>query len=162
MSELLNKLKASGGAVRAVQLRDVTLGLRILNEQDYLDAGVDALQSMKELGVEFGLASADLFEAEKSTHLLLRALVDPETLKPIAGSPKQLRTAISSSDKEWLTAQYLDHEREWSPGERNMTPEQFAELVETVKKTPETALSIDSSSATLRRLLLTLASPPAA
>jgi hypothetical protein len=162
VSELLNKLKASGGAVRAVQLRDVTLGLRILNDQDYLDAGCAALEEMKSRGIEFGMASADLFEAEKASQLLVLALVDPENGKPLAGIAKQVRSAFSSAEKQWLIQQYLDHEREWSPSERTMTPEQFAELVETVKKTPETALSIDSSSATLRRLLLTLASPPAA
>lgn len=160
-ADLLNKLKASAGAVRTVQLRDVELGLRILTDQDYLDAGIDALDEMRERKVEFGIASSDLFEAAKATQLLLRALVDPETGKPVAGSPKQLRVVISSEEKNWLIEQYVDHEREYSPGERHMTEEQFAELLETVKKTPETALLSDSSSATLKRLIRTLVSLPA-
>lgn len=161
MSDLLARLKAGRSALRHVKLGDVEFALRILTEQDYLDAGVEALEAMKARGLDFGMASADLFEAEKATQLLMRALVDPQSGTPVALSPKQLREALSSQDKTWLIERYIDHEKVYSPSERHMTEEQFAELLETVKKTPETARLNDSSSATLRRLITSLVSPPA-
>lgn len=158
MSDLLKRLKAGRGAVAPVDVVGVPLGLRLLNEQDYLDAGLAVEASMRAAGVELDMGSAELFEREKASQLLARALVDPATSKPIAPTAQELRQALTREDAEWLIARYLDHEKRHSP--KNMDEAEFADLLEDVKKNAATTRLDDSSFATLKRLITCLASPP--
>jgi hypothetical protein len=143
VNDILSKLKAGRAAVRRVTLprkdgQGVELGLRILTEGDYLGAGVAAIETLRGCGHEdVNVANAELFEAAKALELLARA------------------------DKAYLIEQYLEHEREYSPGEANMNAEDFAQLLEEVKKNPATPRLSDSSSATLKRLVQSLAAPDA-
>lgn len=167
MSDILSKLKAGRAAVRRVTLprkdgQGVELGLRILTEGDYLGAGVAAIETLRGCGHEdVNVANAELFEAAKALELLARALVEPDSGKPLAEDAVQLREALARADKAYLIEQYLEHEREYSPGEANMSAEDFAQLLEEVKKNPATPRLSDSSSATLKRLVQSLAAPDA-
>ncbi len=165
MHELLEKLKAGATAIRTVRLPRADgdgpeLGLRILTEADYLDAGLSALSVMKANGhEEAGLANSDLFEAARLSELLSRALVDPATSLPLAKHAAELRGVLTRADKVYLIEQYLDHEREFSPSEANMSAEDFAALLDEVKKSPATPRLNDSSTAMLKRLVRSLAAP---
>ena len=141
MSGLLTRLKTSGTAICSVQMKDVTLGLRILSDRDYLEADLAVLAFMKQQGVAFSAESADTFENEKSTQLLLRALVDP----------------VSA----YLIEQYLEHEKQCAPKEESMPEEEFVALLEEVKKKPGQTVLSGLNTVTLKKLILSLASPPA-
>jgi HEPN domain-containing protein len=161
MSALLDRLKAGRSAIKEVTLNGVKFGLRVLTEQDYLEAQIATELAMREAGIELGLSSAEAFESEKASQLLLRALIDPAIKSPVADSAKALREALSRDEKTALIEEYLDHEKTFSPSERTMTDAEFSELVEAVKKTPENPLLNDLSSAMLKRLITTLVSQPA-
>jgi hypothetical protein len=165
MHDLLTKLKAGGAAIRRVTLprKDgdgPQLGLRVLTEADYLEAGLSGIDTMRARGHEdANLSSSELFEGAKVTELLARALVDPDSGEPLAKNAVELRGVLTRADKVFLIDQYLDHEREFSPSEANMSAEEFGELLREVKKNPATPRLSDFSSATLRRLVLSLAEP---
>lgn len=162
---ILEKLKAGRAALRRVTLprkdgEGVELGLRILTEADYLQAGLDGIETLRSAGHEdVNVANADLFEQAKVTELLVRALVDPDTAKPLVDNAGELRGVLARADKAYLIEQYLEHEREYSPSEANMSAEDFAQLLEDVKKNPATPRLSDSSTVTLRRLVQSLAVP---
>ena len=161
MSTLIERLKAGRTAQRTVTLNGVALGLRVLSEQDALEADIATQEAMRERGIELGLASAETFEAEKTSQLLLRALVDPDTGKPVFASARALRETLLRDDKAYLVEEYMAHERAYAPSEANLSPEAFAVLLEALKKTPETTDLNDSSTATLKKLVRCLVSPPA-
>lgn len=158
MADLLAQLKAGAQAVAKVKLGDIELGLRLLTEQDYMEAqlAVDTEMKLKKLTLD--VATADIFEDEKTSQLLLRALVDPTTSQPIAPSAKALREALTRAQRVVLIEAYLAHEKQYSPSERTVTDAEFNALLETVKKTPEMTALNDLSLETLKKLILSLAS----
>lgn len=165
MNDLLTKLKAGGAALRRVTLprkegEAPELGLRVLTEADYLEAGLAAIETLRAHGHEdANVANSELFEQAKGTELLARALVDPQSGEPLTKNAGELRGVLTRADKVFLIEQYLDHEREFSPSEANMDGEAFAQLLDEVKKNPATHRLSDFSSVTLRRLVLSLAVP---
>ncbi|MFZ6687504.1 hypothetical protein ACO0K0_07130 [Undibacterium sp. SXout11W] len=161
MSDILSQLKASGTSLRTVVIDGITVGLRILNDQDYLDADLAMLAFMKKMNVTFATESSETYEHEKSTQLLFRALVDPESGVRIAKTVTEIRDAISRDQKAYLISQYLEHERQCAPREETMPEEEFSALFESVKKKPEMMSLSDLSTETLKRLILSLANPPA-
>jgi hypothetical protein len=158
MSDLLERLKAGKSAVAPVTLSGVKFGMRVLSEQDYLSAGLAVEAAMKAAGVEFSSSSVELFEMEKSGQLLVRFLVDPASGKPVAEDVDALRSALSRYEVAHLIETYLEWEKTMSPSERNMPEGELMQLLETVKKTPETPLLNGSSSVTLKRLITILVS----
>jgi hypothetical protein len=161
MSDLLDRLKAGRSAVGQVTVEGVTFGLRLLTEQDYLAAQIATEVAMKEAGLELNLSTAEAFESEKASQLLARALIDPAGGKPVATSAAELRESITRDEKTTLIEAYLDHERTFSPSERTMGEAEFSELMEEVKKNPQTPRLNDSSSVMLKRLITALVSLPA-
>lgn len=161
MSDLLARLKAGRAAVGKVTVDDVGFGLRLLTEQDYLEAQIATEAAMKEAGLELSVSTAEAFESEKASQLLARTLIDPDSAKPVATSAKVLREAMSRDQKAVLIDAYLAHEKHYSPSERTLSQEELLRLLEEVKKTPEMTLSSVSSIATLKRLITVLVCPPA-
>ena len=161
MMDLLEKLKSGRQAIAKKTLNGLEFGLRVLSEQDYLAAQLATEAAMKAHGLELSLSTSEAWEAEKTSQLLVRALVDPVSGKPITGDAKALREALLRPDKDQMILAYLEHEREFSPTEANLGDEAFAELLEQVKKNPATPILNDSSFATLKRLIAALASRPA-
>jgi hypothetical protein len=159
--DLLEKLKAGKSVIKTVMLSDVELGMRLLSENDYFEAGMAVVDFFKGRQIhDVNMANAELFESEKSNQLLLRALVKPGSGDPVAESPLALRKVLSREDKSWLIEQYLAFEKEYSPGERTMGDVEFADLLDDVKKNPETARLSDLSFDMLRKLIVALASQP--
>lgn len=161
MSDILSQLKASGTLLRTVVIDGVAVGLRILNDQDYLDADLAMLAFMKKMNVAFATESSETYEHEKSTQLLFRALVDPDSGARIATNANEIRDAISRDQKAYLISEYLEHERQCAPREETMPEEEFSALFESVKKKPEMMSLNGLSTVTLKRLILSLASQPA-
>lgn len=159
MSDLLSRLKAGKSAIARVKIGDVEFGLRVLTEQDYLEAGFAAEAAMKAAKVELTISTADLYEDEKASQLLVRALVDPESKKPVTDAARALREAIGRDERSYLTEQYLAHEKEFSPSGRSLSDDDFALLIEDVKKNPETPRLNGLSFAMLKRLITALACP---
>lgn len=161
MSDLLSRLKAGRSAIASVKIGEVEFGLRVLTEQDYLEAGFATEAAMKAADMALSVSTADLFEDEKASQLLARALVDPSTNKRAAVSAKALREALTRGDRSYLAECYLEHEKQFSPSERSLSDKEFAGLIEEVKKNPETPRLNDLNFATLKRLITALVSPPA-
>lgn len=161
MSNLLERLKAGKSVIAKKSVNGVEFGIRVLSEQDYLEAGLAAEAAMKASGVELSISSSDLFEAEKSGQLLLRALVNPIDGKPVAVDAKTLRAALSREEVAYLIEAYLAHEKSVSPSERNMPESELRALVDEVKKTPQTPSLNGLSSVTLKKLIAILVVPPA-
>lgn len=163
MHDLLNKLKAGSAAIRRVALPrkegdGPELGLRVLTEADYLAAGLAAIDTLRANGHEdANLSNSELFEGAKVTELLARALVDPDSGEQLSKNAAELRGVLSRADKVFLIDRYLDHEREFSPTEANMDEEAFATLLAEVKKNPAMPRLSDFSTATLKRLVQSLA-----
>lgn len=160
MSDLLARLKAGRAAVGQITVEGITFGLRLLTEEDYLAAQVATEAAMREAGLELSISTAEAFEAEKSSQLLVRALIDPGTGKPVAGTAKALREAVYRDQQMALINAYLAHEKTFSPSERTLSEHDFSVLLEEVKKSPEPTLSSDLSTDTLKRLITALVSPP--
>lgn len=164
MSELLARLKASGHAVETVDVglpgESVMVGLRILTEQDYQDAGFACDALLKAHGTEVSLVTAELVEAEKTTQLLARMVVDPTSKAVLFADALAVRETLSRTQRACITEAYLAHEQRYAPSGRNMPDAEFAELLETVKKTPEMRVLNDLSTSTLKKLLLCLAAQP--
>ncbi|MCM8595132.1 hypothetical protein [Accumulibacter sp.] len=158
---LLARLKAGREAIARVRLGEVDLGLRILTEQDYLEAQIATLQTMQAIGLDLSVGSSEAYEAEKASQLLTRALVDPDTGNPVATSAAKLRAALTRAEQTFLIEAYVEHEQQYSPSPRTLDEAAFLALLEEVKKSPGTTLSSVSSTDTLKRLITALASPPA-
>jgi hypothetical protein len=159
MSDLLEKLKAGRAAIRRVPIGAVVLGLRVLTEQDYQAAHLAAVEALRVAGLELDMASAELFESEKASHLLALALVDPDTGAAITSSAKAVRESLSREEQAYVIEEYMAHEKQFAPSPRTLSDAEFAELLEEVKKSPQTPRLNASSSATLKKLIATLAAP---
>lgn len=160
--DILAKLKASNLAIRTVVLGDVSVGLRILTEADALAAQIGSYQSLAALDLKLTVETADLADTDSNSQLLVLAIVDIETRTPLFKSAEQLREVLSREQRRFLIAEYLEHEQEYSPFPgKNMPDGEFNALLESLKKTPSIADLRGLSSATLRRLVLSLVWPAA-
>lgn len=157
-SDLLARLKAGRAAVARVRVGEVELGLRVLTEQDYLDAQIATVQVMQAVGIDLSMASSEAYESEKASQLLARALVDPDSGQPLAPSAHKLRAALTRDEKELLIVAYMAHEKRFSPSERTLGEEEFTALLAEVKKNASTTDLSASSTDTLKRLITALAS----
>jgi hypothetical protein len=159
---LLEKLRSGKSVIKTVTLNGVDFGLRLLSENDYLEAGLAVIDFFKARKIDdVNIANADLFEDEKTIQLLFRALVMPGSGDPVTESVLLLRKSLDREDKAYLIKQYLEFEKEYSPmAGYNMPEAEFETLFDTLKKTPETVNLSALNSETLRRLLVALVSQP--
>jgi len=157
MESLLEKIKA--GTQNYVECAwpktDVRVRIRVLNNQDILDASMAADNIFRAAGVDVSMQNIKVYEAEKNVQHLYRACTDLDG-KPLAPSISQFRQQLTVSDKEWLIEQYNELDRECNGSVDTMPDDVFDTLVESVKKNPDT-LSNVSSISTLRRLARFLA-----
>lgn len=156
MMDLLEKLKATHLVRHEVELLGCKLVLRILTEKDRAEAGLAAHDAF--VGVEMNLTSADLHETRLANELLARAVLDPATGQPVFATAGDLEVNLSRDQKGYLLSEYLAFEREYSP--TRLSDAEFDALLAEVKKRPQIDLLNNSSIGTLKRLVITLASPP--
>jgi phage FluMu protein gp41 len=160
MEYSINRLKA--GRRNCIERQfpgsDVTVRVRLLTNQDVLDASLAADRIFREAGVEVSMQNVKVYEAEKDVQHLYRACADING-GPLAPTIADFRCQLTVSDKERLIEWYNELDAECNPSADTMTDGDFDALVESVKKNPE-AVSKVSSISTLRRLARFLASPP--
>lgn len=157
--DILAKLKASHDVVHQFKLGEINLGLRILTERDYQEAGWAANALLDKYKTELKASNADLFESEKATQLILRFLINPITKKPVFTSADEVLDTFSRDERAFIGEKYFDFEREYSPSERTLSDSEFEALVEDVKKKPDTPRLNDLNGALLKKLVIILASP---
>lgn len=158
--DILAKLKASRTTVKPVKLGDIALGLRILTERDYQEAGWAANELLAAHEAELSAANADLFESQKATHLIARFVVDPVTRAPVFASADMVLDLLSRAERNLLGDAYYDFEKEFSPSERTMSDADLTALLEDVKKKPDPTVLNDLSGALLKKLIISLAARP--
>ncbi len=165
MSDLLARLKAGRSSIGRVTLgagdSAVVLGLRLLLESDYFQAGMDANAALKAKGLTFDVESAELFESEKAAQLMARFLVDPDTSDRICKDATAVREAFTREEHGFIAQAYLEHEKKFSPSERTLSNNDMTKLIDEVKKTQLTTCLNNLSSLMLKKLALFLACPPA-
>jgi hypothetical protein len=135
--------------------------IRVLSNQDTLDASLAADRLYKEADSAVTFQNVGVYEAERDTQELYRACLDPETKKPVAPSISDFRRLLSQSVRRALIDEYNRLDEECNPRPMEMDAGEFDALVENLKKKPEETIGKISSSATLKKLCLFLASPPA-
>lgn len=159
MSDLLERLKAGTSAITEVYIGEDKLAVRALSEIDRESAQLAASAYFKGLDVELSATTVEAFDAEVASQVLLRAVIDPDTRKPIFASSSILKQTLTADTKRELLNAYVLHEQNISPRAGAMPDEEFTELIETVKKTPQTTRLLNCSGVTLRRLIVSLVSP---
>ncbi|MBI3677395.1 MAG: hypothetical protein HY243_12350 [Proteobacteria bacterium] len=112
----------------------------------------------KDEGIAVSVGTSSTYVREETIQVLCFALRDAENPeKPFSASADELRELLTDDELTLLGGMYRDFEREVSP-KPDLTSAEFGELVEELKKKPQTILGSDLSSATLKRLVITLAS----
>lgn len=161
MSDLLKKLQSSHAALATVELGGVKLGLRILTEHDYQQAGLAALEVLEAASREdVNVATSELLESERSLQLIALAVVDPANRQPIFDSADTARSSLTRAQKSLLIEAYLEHEREYSPRPENLSEAEFNELLDSLKKSAVKPSLNGLNGATLKKLVLSLAEQP--
>jgi hypothetical protein len=156
MDSLLARLKA-GTANRVLTKwlgTDIDIELRVLNDQDYLDAGLAVDQIYRGAKLEIAMQNIRDYEGERATQMLYRAVCDPSTHGPFTGDIREFRRLlIGQGVKEQLISELeLLHEK-CSPRVAAMADGELDALLLQVKKTPGTTLLNVSSISMLRRLM---------
>lgn len=162
MSDLLAKLKAGRSVIKPFQLGAIRLGLRILTEHDYQEAGWAANAMLDAHEAELSTANAELFESEKASQLIQRFVVDPDSGAPVFPSAAEVAATLSREERNEIGAAYYDFEKEYSPSERTLSEADFAALLAKAKKKPDWTHLSGLSGALLKKLALSLAVPPTA
>jgi len=160
---LLEKLKAGKKNIKVLKFpgTEEDVGLQLLSNHDLQESVFAAENYFKKAGIEIVSTVLDSYEDERTTQLLFRALKDPaRPQNPFAATVDELRRNLTKEEKEILTDEYLQFERECSPNFRQMSDEEFETLWVDLKKNPKAILS-SLPSIMLRRLLLYLASQQA-
>lgn len=152
----LEKLKAGKSHIKVIPLGGVSLGMRLLTERDYQEAGWAAVDLLEDHKAELNPANADLFDSEKATQLIQRFVVEPISQEPVFPDAESVLDTLTRAERNHLADQYFDFEKEYSPSERTMTEAEFTALLEDVKKKPDPTVLNDFSGALLKRLVLSL------
>lgn len=159
MSDILARLKAGTSNRRATTWpgTDVAIELRPLSEQDYLDAGMAVDNIYAKSAIQIGMHNIQDYEAEKTTQLLMRAVCDPETHKPLTTDIGGFRRLlVGQGVKEQLVAELEEHTRQCSPRIAEMPADELEALMLRLKKTPDETVTSVSSISSLRKLVLSL------
>lgn len=160
---LLEKLKAGKRNIMTMDYpgTGTEVALQVLSCQDVQDAVFAAEKYFKKLEIEITATTLDVYEDERTTQILFRALRDPgDPKKSFAATVDELRRHLEKEEKSILAEAYNRFEQECSPNYAKLTDDEFETLWEDIKKNPA-ILSKNSNSPMLRSLLLYLASLPA-
>lgn len=155
---LLEKLKAGTNNRKTVKWpgTDEDIIVRVLSDAERQAASFDTERLFKQQCIEPSMSTIDVYEAEKTTQILFRALSDTGG-KPLADSINEFRDKITIAEKDILVDEYNDLEKECSPDPGKMSDEEFNSLIEELKKNPMQTISSVSNMRTARRLITFLA-----
>lgn len=155
---LLQKLKAGTNNRKTIKWpgTEEDIIVRVLSEAERQSASFETERLFKQQGIEISMSTVDVYEVEKTTQLLFRALSDTEN-KPVADSINEFRDNITVTEKDILVDAYNELEAECSPDPGKMSDEAFNSLIEDLKKNPAQTISSVSSMRTAIRLITYLA-----
>lgn len=156
---LIAKLKAGIDNIKITTWpgTDNAIGIRVLTQAENQAAEFATELLFKAKGIDFTAATVDAYQSEQNTQILARAIVDPETKKPMFKSADELRGLIGHPDvKADLIEKYNAWQAECSPSIAEMTEEQYEHLFGEVKKNGPSCLN-GLSSRTLSGLITYLA-----
>jgi hypothetical protein len=135
--------------------------LQILSNADCQQAAFDTERTFRAEEIVYQQSTKDAYEDELTAQILFRALRDPGAPKePLTKTVLELKQLLTREQKDALVLEYEAFEQECSPQLVKMTNQEFDELWEALKKSPESRLSF-LNIGMQRRLLLYLASRPA-
>lgn len=159
MSSLLERLKAGVNNTKTINFpgTDIQVQVRVLNEQDQLDATLATDKIFRVAGSKIDRENVEAYEAEKNDQLLFRAIRDPETGGPVASSMTEFRQLLSEGVRKVLLDEVYTFQEENSPSPYNMNSESYDAVLQAVKKNAERTVTNLSSILLARRLIVSLA-----
>ena len=163
MSDLLETLKLGTDHVKLINFpgTDKKVAIRILSTHDLQMATFATERLFKSEKIEVNMVSAAEYDAEKAIQILYLALKDPQNLdQSICKNVTEFRKALTKNERDILIDEYITFEKDCSSSLDMLSNEEFDRLVAEVKKKPETIQTNSLSTATLKRLITTLASQP--
>lgn len=137
---LLKKLKAGTNNKKTINFPGTAgeVVLRVLSEAERQAAAFATEKRFEVMKIDPSLMTADVYESEKTTQLLFRALEDPEKEGgAIASNIDEFREMITLDEKDIIVDEYTALEQECSPALDSMSEEAVDELLESLKKKPE-------------------------
>jgi len=153
--DLLDKIKAGSGFKKRFKWpgTDIDISIRVLNEGDYLKSTQETDEIFNK---SVGLANVEEYQAEKSTQLLFRSCVDPDTGKQIFGNITEFREVLTPEIKQELD-KYLDEvHSEIAPKSKELDEKEVDAFYQDIKKNCQETLSSISSIPMLKRLITIL------
>lgn len=159
MSDLLERLKAGISNKKTIMWpgTDISVTVRVLNEQDQLDATLATDKIFQLAGSKVERENIEAYEAEKNDQLLFRAIRDPEDDTPVASSITAFRQLLSEGIRKVLLDEVYTFQEENSPSPYNMDSEAYDAVLQAVKKNAERTVTNLSSVLLARRLIISLA-----
>lgn len=156
---LLEKIKAGTANRRIVTFpgTDRQIAIRVLSNQDVIDANIAADRVYKDAGIDIGFHNVNDYETEKTVQLLFRACIDPDTGERVASGVSQFRQLTTPEERDRLSDEYHALREECNPGAKDMAPAEFDALVLSLKKKPSETIGSISSLRVLKKLALYLA-----
>jgi hypothetical protein len=137
---------------------DIDIGIRVLDDNDFLQAGLAADRVYKAAGVDVTQQNILDYEAEKTAQLLFRAVVDPDTTDPVCGKISDFRMLCRpKARRDALLEEVNAYQAECSPDLNTMDGDAFDTLLADVKKNYGAALQNVSSIFMLKELVDSLA-----
>jgi len=143
---ILEKLKAGTSNTRMVDFCGVTLKLRLLSEAEIQQCRVESQSYAKKKELD-----EENEAIENALRQLFVALSDQEGNR-CAENIDSFRKLLTRVDREYLVEEYLLLEKDSWPSLPGMERPEFEEILEAVKKSPDSVLN-SSNTSTLRRLI---------
>ena len=134
---------------------DIQVQVRVLNEQDQLDATLATDKIFRVAGSKIDRENVEAYEAEKNNQLLYRALRNPDDGTPLASTITEFRQLLSEGRRKTLRMVFCVQKNavlpliEWTL--LHTSP------VQSVKKNAERMVTNLSSIVLARKLIITLA-----
>lgn len=143
---ILEKLKAGIKNSRDICFHGTSLKLRLLSEAEITKCRLDTVAYSEKNKLD-----EESQATENARRQLFTVLSDTEGNR-VAESIDSFRDLLTRGEREYLIEEYLFLENECLPSVPGMERAEFDDILELVKKSPESILSA-SNTATLRRLI---------
>lgn len=130
---IIDKIKAGSQHYELFDWPNVgQVGMRLLNEQDIMEASKDASNFFKDIPLTAG--NIVDFESEKSTQQLYRCIVNPDTKKQLFMSILDFRRVLTPEIKEILDEKLDEIHEKYSPNINVMSDNELDKYVDELKK----------------------------
>lgn len=146
---MLETLKSGITNSKQINFYGATLKIRLLSESEITACRLDTIAYAKKHDLD-----EESQAVENVRRQLFLALSDLDN-KPVAENVDKFRELLTRGDREYLVDEYLQFENECLPTTPGMEKIEFEDIMEQVKKSPESIMN-SSNIALLRRLIMYL------